>query len=209
MSDDGTDNGSDNGIGTTAVIGTGKIGGTLGRAFARAGHEVIFGSRNPGSSDAAGDTGAKVATVAEAVAAADTVLLAIPAGDVDAFLRAHAEALAGKLVVDAANRFPQPVLHSADLVRALAPKARYARAFNNQTWETFADPLWDGQPGNLFYTVFEQSDAPTVEALIRAVGLIPTFVGLGRPDLLDAALFLILPSFGTLGRRTGIRLVHD
>ncbi|MEY9847516.1 NADPH-dependent F420 reductase [Streptacidiphilus sp. MAP5-3] len=197
------------GIGTTAVIGTGNIGGTLGRAFARAGHAVVFGSRNPATSDAAGDTGAKVATVAEAVAAADTLLLAVPAGEVEAFLRTHAEALAGKLIVDATNHFPQPVLHSADLVRALVPTARYARAFNTQTWETFADPLWDGEPGNLFYTVFEQSDAPTVEALITAVGLVPTFVGLGRPDLLDAAIFLLLPSFGTLGRRTGIRIVHD
>ncbi len=28
-----------------AVIGTGNIGGTLGRAFARAGHDVTFGTR--------------------------------------------------------------------------------------------------------------------------------------------------------------------
>ena len=30
-----------------AVIGTGNIGRTLGGALARAGHEVVFGSRNP------------------------------------------------------------------------------------------------------------------------------------------------------------------
>ena len=196
-------------IGTTAVIGTGKIGGTLGRAFAAAGHAVVFGSRDPATSDVAGDTAAKVATPAEAVAAADTVLLAIPADGVQEFLRAHADALAGKLVIDATNRFPQPVLHSADLVRALVPTARYARAFNSQTWETFANPVWDGEPGNLFYTVFEPSDAATVETLISAVGLVPTFAGLGRPDLLDAAIFLLAPSMATLGRRTGIRLVHD
>ncbi|MCU1614305.1 MAG: hypothetical protein JWO98_1845 [Frankiales bacterium] len=33
---------------TVAVVGTGSVGGTLGRAFARAGHTVVFGS--PGSS---------------------------------------------------------------------------------------------------------------------------------------------------------------
>ncbi|RAG86955.1 NADP oxidoreductase [Streptacidiphilus pinicola] len=196
-------------IGTTAVIGTGNIGGTLGRAFARAGHAVVFGSRNPAASEAAGDTGAKVATPEEAVAAADTVLLAIPADDVQAFLRTHADALAGKLVLDATNRFPLPVLHSADLVRAMVPTARYARAFNSQAWETFADPRWDGEPGHLFYTVFDAADAPTVEALISAVGLVPAFAGLGRPDLLDAALFLMVPAYETHGRRTGLRLVHD
>jgi predicted dinucleotide-binding enzyme len=30
-----------------SVIGTGKIGSTLGRALARAGHEVALGSRHP------------------------------------------------------------------------------------------------------------------------------------------------------------------
>ena len=32
-----------------AVIGTGNIGGTIGRAFARAGNDVVFGSRSPGN----------------------------------------------------------------------------------------------------------------------------------------------------------------
>ena len=32
-----------------AVIGIGNVGGTLGPAWAKAGHEVIFGVRNPDS----------------------------------------------------------------------------------------------------------------------------------------------------------------
>ena len=194
-------------IGTTAVIGTGNIGGTLGRAFAKAGYPVVFGSRNPAASGVAGDTDAKVLTPAEAVAAADTVLLAVPAAEVEAFLSAHAEALAGKLVIDATNRFPGPVLNSAEPVRAAVPTARYARAFNSQAWETYADPRWDGVPGHLFYTVDEESDAPTVEALISAVGLVPAFAGVRRPDLLDAALFLLMTALGRGDRRTGIRLL--
>jgi predicted dinucleotide-binding enzyme len=39
-----------------AVIGTGNLGGTLGRAFAGAGHQVTFGSRHPDDDQAAGDT---------------------------------------------------------------------------------------------------------------------------------------------------------
>lgn len=30
-----------------AVIGTGKIGGTLGQKWQQAGHEVVYASRNP------------------------------------------------------------------------------------------------------------------------------------------------------------------
>ncbi|WP_145792341.1 NAD(P)-binding domain-containing protein [Kitasatospora atroaurantiaca] len=45
-----------------AVIGTGKVGGSLAGAFARAGLDVVIGSRNP---DAAGD-GAPVAAEPDA-----------------------------------------------------------------------------------------------------------------------------------------------
>ena len=34
-----------------AVIGTGFIGGVLGRSLAASGHEVTFGSRHPDSDD--------------------------------------------------------------------------------------------------------------------------------------------------------------
>ena len=30
-----------------AIIGTGNVGGTLGRAWARQGHEIVFGVRDP------------------------------------------------------------------------------------------------------------------------------------------------------------------
>ncbi|MEZ0065108.1 putative dinucleotide-binding enzyme [Streptacidiphilus sp. MAP12-20] len=195
-------------LGTIAVIGTGNIGGSLGRAFARAGHAVVFGSRSPAESGASGDTTAKVATLAEAVAAGDVVVLAVPADGVEAFLREHGAALAGKLVVDATNRFPGPVLNSSELFAELAPTARYARAFNSQTWETYVDPLWDGVRGSLFYTVSDEADAPALEALVTAVGLIPVSAGTGRPDLLDAAIFLLFPSMQK-GRHTGLRVLHD
>ena len=192
-----------------AVIGTGNIGGTIGRAVARSGRlEVVFGSRDPGSSEAAGDTAATVATHAEAVAAADTVLLAQPAGDVADFLRTHAAALDGKLIVDATNRFPGPVLHSAAEVAELVPGARYARAFNSQAWETYQNPLWEGVQGDLFYTAAD-ADRAAVEEIIEAVGLRPLFVGEDRPDLLDAALFLLVAAYGTHGRHTGLRLLSD
>src|SRR5918996_4156867 len=100
---------------TTAVIGTGNIGGTLGRAFERGGIPTVFGSRHPSDS------------IPDALAQADVVLLALPAGAVEDFLRTHGPALAGKLVIDAANNVGAPVANHAQLVASLAPEARYAR----------------------------------------------------------------------------------
>ena len=173
---------------TTAVIGTGFIGGTLGRAFARAGLPTVFGSRHPAEDSAAGD--APVVPVADAIAQADTVVLALAAAGVEPLLQTHGDALAGKLVVDAANSMGGGgVAHHADLVARLAPKARYARAFNTLGGENFADPVFDGTPADLFFSS-SAADRAAVEELVTAVGLRPMYVGENQQDVVDGMLRL-------------------
>jgi 8-hydroxy-5-deazaflavin:NADPH oxidoreductase len=172
-----------------AVIGTGFIGGTLGRAFARAGLPTVFGSRTPTGDTAAQDSGATVAGIAEAVAQADTVVLAVPTEAVADLLTSHGAALAGKLVVDAANDVGGTVAHHADAVARLAPGARYARAFNTLGGENLADPVFDGVPADMFYSAPE-GDRPTLDALIGAAGLRPVYLGDGQQDTVDGVLRL-------------------
>ena len=161
------------------VIGTGNIGGTLGTALARAGHQVKLGSRNP--------DGAQACDVAGALADAEVVLLAIPAGAVDDFLAEHAGSLDGKLVIDATNRIGAPVANAAAALAAAAPNARYARAFNTLGWENFADPVFDGEPADLFFSS-SAADRPVLEQLIGDVGLRPAYLGEGKQDVVDGAL---------------------
>src|SRR6266702_3691334 len=129
-----------------AVIGTGKIGGTLGRAWARAGHVVTFGSRHPADEDVAGDSDATVAGISDALAAADVVLLALPGRSVGDLLVDHAAGIAGKLVIDATNQVGAAVVNACEQIAAATRTARYVRAFNTLGWENFADPLFDGVP---------------------------------------------------------------
>jgi predicted dinucleotide-binding enzyme len=174
---------------TTAVIGTGFIGGTIGRAFARAGLPTVFGSRHPADDAVAGEGGASVASVADAIAQADTVVLALPAAGVEDLLQTHGDALAGKLVIDAANNVGGAVAHHFDLVTRHAPKARYARAFNTLGGENFADPDFDGTPADLFFSS-SPADRGVVEELITAVGLRPMYVGENQQDVVDGMLRL-------------------
>ena len=60
-----------------AVIGTGRIGGTLGQRWQAAGHEVVYGSR---AGAGTGPGGAPATAVGEALTGAEAVLLAVPAG---------------------------------------------------------------------------------------------------------------------------------
>lgn len=193
-----------------AVIGTGNIGGTLGRAWARAGHEVTFGSRHPTAGDVAGDTAAAVAGIPDALAGADVVLLALPARSVGDLLAGHATALDGKLVIDATNQIGAPDVNAAKQIAAAAPGARYVRAFNTLGWENFADPLFDGVPADLFYSA-PPADEAAVAQLISDVGLRPAYLGEGKQDVVDGVLPLWISLVQARGgnRRLAFRLLTD
>jgi len=90
-----------------AVIGTGSVGGTLGRRWAELGHSVCFGVRD--LADAApkalvskikGD--ARFASVRDAVEDADVVVLATPYAANAAAITSAGE-LAGKILIDVTN----------------------------------------------------------------------------------------------------------
>ena len=153
-----------------AVIGTGRIGGTLGGKWRAAGHDVVYGSRNaPGS----GPGGAPAVGVGEAIAFADVVVLAVPGEAAAEVIGANGSALEGKVVIDAANRMGRPEVNSKAAVKAAAPGARYVRAFNTLGWENFADPV----PSAALFFAADPPARQVAEELIAAVGLEPIFVG--------------------------------
>jgi predicted dinucleotide-binding enzyme len=192
-----------------AVIGTGRIGGTLGRAFARGGHQVTFGSRGPADGSVAGDSGAAQDTVAGALAGADIVVLAVPGPAVAAVVAENAGALAGKLIVDAANNMGGGPANSHEAIAAL-PGARYARAFNTLGVENFADPVFGSETADLIFSAPE-ADRPAVEDLIRAVGLRPVYAGDGAHEVVDGVLrlwFALAIGQGR-GRHLAFRVLDD
>ncbi|UDY24171.1 NADPH-dependent F420 reductase [Nocardioides sp. Kera G14] len=98
-------------LGTVAFLGgTGAFGTSLGWRFAKAGVPVILGSRSQERADAAADavnakSGGRVTGMlnAEAAAAADITVIAVPWSAHAEVLKPLHDALRGKLVVDAVN----------------------------------------------------------------------------------------------------------
>ncbi|MFN6122165.1 MAG: NADPH-dependent F420 reductase [Actinomycetes bacterium] len=109
-----------------AIVGAGSVGRALGRGFAGAGHRVTYGVRDPGDPRHAAlrDGGAGVASVADATAPADVVVLAVPADAVAAAI-ASMSLRAGSVLVDATNAVRTPVPDGHDtmgaFVAALVP----------------------------------------------------------------------------------------
>lgn len=188
------------------VVGTGFIGGTLGRALARSGRRVVFGSRHPGEDEVAGDTPATVTSVDDALAASDVVILAVPAAAVSDLSEQFGGALAGKLVIDATNRMGGTDSNSRSV---LPDTVRYARAFNTLGGENMADPVFDGVRADMFFSAPEE-DRGTVERIVEGVGLRPVYVGADKEDLVDALFFLwvALAVGQARGRRIAFRLLE-
>jgi predicted dinucleotide-binding enzyme len=192
-----------------AIIGTGNIGGTIGRALARAGHQVWFGSRHPETVEATG--GATATAIGEAIGNADVVLVSVPAGAVESFLGEHGAALAGKLAIDATNNMGgSGPAHAAATFAKLAPDARYARAFNSLGWENFERPRFGDQTADLFFSTAEPAEAETA-AVIEAVGLHPVYLGPDQYDLLDdvVRLWFTLAIGRKGGRHLAFKVLHD
>jgi predicted dinucleotide-binding enzyme len=183
-----------------AVIGAGNIGGTLGRKWAAAGHEVVYGVRSPGAPG--------TSAVADAVAGAGVVVLAVPGSAAKDVLASLGAALAGKVVIDATNDIQGAgKLHALD---ELADGAHPVRAFNTLGWENFADPVFDGVAADLFYAAEEGHAKEVADRLIAEVGLEPVWLGgVDAFDVVDSLtrLWFLLAFQRKLGRRLAFKML--
>jgi predicted dinucleotide-binding enzyme len=186
-----------------AVIGAGRVGGTIGRRWEAAGHEVVYGSRDPSKKP-------RAKSISAALGSAGTVLLAIPGGAVVEFVREHAKELDGKVVIDATNNFGGASMNSWPEISAVLPKAKLYRAFNCYGFDVFAEPSVGGERPDLFYAGPEGESQIGLEQLITDLGLGPVWVGgADAADVVDGVLRLWFTLARHRGRRIAFRLIAD
>jgi 8-hydroxy-5-deazaflavin:NADPH oxidoreductase len=123
------------------VIGSGRIGGTVGELWAKAGHDVMFSSLDLESDKKlAARIGARAGTPAEAAAFGEVLLISVPYKALPQLGRDLASSIKGKVVLDTANPYPQRDGEMAVAVREkgtgvaspeFLPGARLVRAFNS------------------------------------------------------------------------------
>ena len=180
------------------IIGAGKVGGGLGKLWARAGHQVLFSSRHPNLLEALVEEaghGASCGSVAEAAVFGDVILFSPNFWNVDDALEA-AGPLEGKTVIDVTNplewnpngwmvrSLPGSTTAGEELAKKL-PHARIVKAFS--TVPASFIPHASYRPGRLqrlvvFYCGDDQSAKLEVHRLVADCG----FVGLDVGPLLLA-----------------------
>jgi predicted dinucleotide-binding enzyme len=156
-----------------AIIGAGRVGAALAAAFGRAGHAVTFGVRAPNAAKP------HERTIAEASAAAEAVVLAVPF-DAAAEVIAAGGGFAGKILIDATNPLGMRDggleltmgfdTSGAERIAALAPRAHLFKAFNQTGFENLGDARRYRQKPAMFVAGDNAALKPTVLRLVSDAG---------------------------------------
>lgn len=181
------------------IIGTGNIGGTLGRHWAGVGHQVMFSSRHPETLQPMADAvEAQTGTVEEAAKFGKVILLAIPFGKVPDVAQ-QAGPLNGKILIDAGNPYPQrdgavaqqviddPSQTATGYVAAQFPGAKTIKAFNSIYFKVLEEQAFQSGDARIAVQICgdDEQAKVTVTQLIEEIGFAPQDIG----GLADGTLF--------------------
>jgi hypothetical protein len=170
-----------------AVIGIGMVGGTLGRRWAREGHEVMFGVREP-SSEKVGqllaDSGenAKAGSVAEAAAFGEVVVLATPWAGTEDAIRTAGD-LSGKIVLDCTNPLAPDMSglvgdrSAAEQVASWARGAKVVKIFNSTGFKNMDDPRYGDDRVTMLYCGDDAEAKKVAAGLAEGLGFEPVDAG--------------------------------
>ena len=132
----------------------GLVGGTIGKALLKAGHDVTFSSRDPHGEQATQlktETGAAVELPGDMLAFSQVIAIAMSPDTALQFAKAHADLLRDKVIIDINNRFgPAPSGQSFASDLAAASGVNVVKAFNIIGAEHYLNPDFDGQAATMF-----------------------------------------------------------
>jgi predicted dinucleotide-binding enzyme len=172
------------------IIGSGQQGGSIGLNWARAGHEVLFSSRNPDTlKDLVASAGARARAglPQDAAAFGDVILIAVPYGALPQVGKDYAPLMKGKVVIDCGNAREDRDGAIARDVEArgtgttsaeLLPGVRLVRAFNALSFQQVRKEAY--RAGERIGIPIAGDDAAAVAVTVQLVtdaGFDPVVVG--------------------------------
>jgi 8-hydroxy-5-deazaflavin:NADPH oxidoreductase len=201
-----------------AIVGPGKLGSGLAKLWTKKGHTVTLTfSRDPAKLErVAAETGARAASVADAVASSNVIVLATKWAVVPDAI-AQAGSLEGKVILDCTNTMTPrktadgaPELRScAEVLATMAPGARVIKTFNQafeQLLHAESRRFGDQRP-TMFYCGDDAAAKQVTAALIDDTDFEPIDAGpLENARYLEAYAILIIRLGHTLGLGTNIAM---
>lgn len=186
-----------------AIIGAGNVGSALGRAWAKAGHSIVFGARDvnkPELKALCAETGATAASPADAARQGDVVALALPWQGAEGAVKALGN-LAGKTVIDTMNPLAMVdgamglergfTTSGAETVAAWLPGAKVVKTFNQVGANMMTEGHRFAQPPVMFLAGDDEAAKATVAKLVSDIGFEPLDSGALRQSRLLEPLAMV------------------
>lgn len=146
-----------------AILGAGSVGSTLGRAWAKQGHTVVFGVRDVNAPKVQTllteiGTNAQAVTLAKIADQAEVVVLTVTWDAMPEVVAAIGN-LDRKILLDCTNPLVGNQLDATlnltqsggEQVAAWFPDAKVVKIFNQIGWETMANPQYGMESATMFY----------------------------------------------------------
>lgn len=139
-----------------SIIGTGNVGGALATRWAKAGHQILLGTRdlakfedkhlleNPQTS---------LHTIAESSKEAEVILIAAVPQAAQSIAEQISEFAKGKVIIDAMNSVrtkPEGFNNSFEALKSYLPESDIVKCFNSTGFENMQNPIYHGEGIDMF-----------------------------------------------------------
>ncbi|HVH80062.1 MAG TPA: NAD(P)-binding domain-containing protein, partial [Stellaceae bacterium] len=159
-----------------AIIGAGNVGQAVGQGWAKHGHEVRYGVRDPADPKY---RGLAAAPSAEAAANAEVIVLSTPWPATETAVKGLGD-LSGRIVIDCTNPLGMTpdglglvlgfTTSGGELVANWATGASVFKAFNTTGFNNMADPSGYAIAPAMFVAGDDEAKKPRVMGLVRDLG---------------------------------------
>jgi predicted dinucleotide-binding enzyme len=203
------------------ILGAGKVGGALGEAWTRHGHEVLFGVRKPDSPEMHAllqrcGPRAHAESPADAVQSAEVIVNAVSWAATQAVIEKLD--FAGKPLLDCSNPVKPDLsgleigttTSAGEMVAQWSRSSKVVKIFNSTGYNNMTNPKIGGHNLTMFYCGDDAAAKQTAAGLARDIGFLPIDAGpLANARQLEpmAMLWVWLAVRGGMGRDFAFQLV--
>ena len=211
-----------------AIVGAGNVGGALGSRWAKNGHKIIFGVRDPGSRpvrELLNKIGGKsrAAQINEAIEEAPVIAVTLPWVATEETLRCTSVSWDQKIIIDATN----PVLlgsqdlqkgllvghttSAAEQIASWTPGSKVVKAFNTTGAANMRNPVYGNEKISMFICGNHPDAKEAVKGLVSELDF--DVVDVGRLEMaryLEPAgmLWIAMAMFAGFGTEFGFRVIR-
>ncbi len=203
---------------TIAIIGAGNVGSALGKGWLKAGHNVVFGVRDPQSAKTKKAMslipGAKTLAISDAAKHANVLVITTPPEAVLELIPFLGD-LTNKVIIDTTNSVrtrPEPFATAYHAIKEMTKTQDMVKCFNSTGYENMSDPIYHGEGIDMFAAGNSVRAKQVAEQLAKDLGFATCydFGGDDKVELLEkfALSWINLAIMQGHGRNLAFKLVR-